>query len=313
MPASVRTAAALVVALMLLPACRAGGPGAGPAAGPSTGTWTDTSTGASTRSPGPAPSRHAGSNGARTATTASPTAPPPAAGVETIAYTPWGPDDPPVPGQYAALAATADRPPRCDEVVGQSPGGPFWTLVAGVCRALTAGAPWPQATTVPRPPAADSAYQVCLDDELTAMIRRALSWHARHPADRPRVVYPRSSSISPCQFRIYEARALTAEELASAAHDPGDAGIAVFGTGIADATSVTVDGVPVESRGDFGIEAPGVGVDGFVVLTRPGPRTVRVAVTTARGTVDARVSLPPALASATQSLGTSPGQGASPS
>jgi hypothetical protein len=152
---------------------------------------------------------------------------------------------------------------------------------------------------VPSPPAAETPYQACLDDELTAMIERALHWHARHRADRPRVVYPRSSSISPCQFRIYEARPLTADELASAAHDPGVAGIAVVGTGIADPASVTVDGQSVEPRGDFDIPAPGTGLDGFVVLTTAGPRIVRVAVTTARGTIGALVRLPPQDTSAT--------------
>jgi hypothetical protein len=306
MPARLWTTVALAGALLLLPACSAAAPA-------STGSGTSTTETTATGPAGPAKSSHGGSGGVRTGVRTSATATP-AAAAETIAYTPWGPDDPPVPGEYAALAATADRPPRCDDVARQSPGGPFWTTVAQVCRALTGAGPWPRDATVPHPPAAGTAYQACLDDELTAMVGRALSWHARHPADRPRVVYPRSSSISPCQFRIYDARPLTPDELASAGQGPGVAGIAVFGTGLADPTAVTVDGQPVQPLGDVGIAAPGLGLDAVVVLTAPGPRTARVAVTTARGTVTAQVRLPAGPPSATESPGSSsPGPETSPS
>jgi hypothetical protein len=62
---------------------------------------------------------------------------------------------------------------------------------------------WPQAGSVPAPPAEGNAYQRCLDGELAAVLERALAWHEDHPGQSPVVRYPAEGTHSPCQTRLY--------------------------------------------------------------------------------------------------------------
>src|SRR5687768_2590877 len=52
---------------------------------------------------------------------------------EPVASVPWGPNDPPIPGQYAALAVTSGHELDCDSVDEQAPDNDFWTTVVAVC------------------------------------------------------------------------------------------------------------------------------------------------------------------------------------
>jgi hypothetical protein len=209
-------------------------------------------------------------------------------------YTPWGPDDPPIPGQYAALAASPGTPPRCDAVADAQPGGAFWATAVAVCRAISGEGPWPATTTVPAPPAPANPYQACLDDELRAMLERALAWRAENPDRQPKVSYPDKSSRSPCQSRIYDVKVLGAADLDPGEGQPDGIALAVTGTGMEGDVSVTVDGIPAEFSGDFTVPDPGAGLTTVVVLTAqpPTPRSARVQVSTERGSLVATVELP---------------------
>ena len=212
-----------------------------------------------------------------------------------FSYTPWGPDDPPIPGQYAALAASPTKGPRCEAVAEDAPGGAFWATVVAVCHAIRDDAPWPATTTVPAPPVPENAYQACLNAELTAMLQRALRWHADNPGRRPQVAYPSDSSRSPCQSRIYEVRVLTeADAVSPGENQAGKIPVAITAAGIDGDFAVTVDGQPAEVTGDFTVPDPGDGLDTVVVLASPAqqPRTARIEVSTSHGTLVASVQLP---------------------
>lgn len=58
-------------------------------------------------------------------------------GDDSIDYMNWGPDDPPIPGQYASLAASSSRSLECDGAEELGPSDEFWRTVVAVCRALT--------------------------------------------------------------------------------------------------------------------------------------------------------------------------------
>jgi hypothetical protein len=214
---------------------------------------------------------------------------------EGFAYAPWGPDDPPIPTQYAALAASAGSEPRCDDLAGAQPGGAFWETALGVCRAITGDGDWPETTTVPAPPPALNAYQACLDEELTGMLERALRWHADHPGQRPIVTYPSGSSRSPCQARIYEVRVLDEADVDPDEGHPAGVGLAITGSAMDQDPSVTVDGQPAEFTRDFNIDQPeGDGLTTLVVLAPADekPRTATIEVSTYRGRLVASVDLP---------------------
>ncbi|MFP5348016.1 MAG: hypothetical protein ACLGIA_13440 [Actinomycetes bacterium] len=220
-------------------------------------------------------------------------------GAGGFAYTPWGPDDPPIPTQYAVLAAAPGRPPRCSDLADNRPGGPFWSTALQVCQAITGAGPWPQASSGPPPPAAENAYQACLDTELRAMLDRALRWHALHPGARPAVQYPASSSRSPCQYRIYGFDVLDPRSSSSGETPAGKVPLAILVggvEGIPDDVAVTVDGVPAELTSDYSVPEPGDGMTALFVLAEQTAQPRRAAVeVTLRGTTStASVEIPAA-------------------
>ena len=105
-------------------------------------------------------------------------------GDDGFEYTPWGPDDPPIPGQYAALAVTSSQDLRCEAMADQAPGGEFWVVAEAVCSTIRDGTEWAGTSSVPSPPDAENEYQDCLNAELAAMIERALRWYADNPGRR---------------------------------------------------------------------------------------------------------------------------------
>jgi hypothetical protein len=147
---------------------------------------------------------------------------------------------------------------------------------------------------VPAPPAPANPYQACLDDELKAMLERALAWRAENPDRQPKVSYPDQSSRSPCQSRIYDVRVLGAADLYPGEGQPDGAALAITGSGMGGDVSVTVDGIPAEFSGDFDVPDPGTGLTTVVVLTtQPStPRSARIEVSTERGSLVATVDLP---------------------
>lgn len=215
-------------------------------------------------------------------------------GDDGFEYVPWGPDDPPVPGHYAAMAASPVTSPRCDDVADRKPDAPFWTTVVDVCRALSEGGPWPGDAEVPEPPPPENAYIACVDEELSAMLERALRWHADNPGREPRVRYPAASVRSPCQARIYDVRVLGVEDLREGEDHPDGVGLAVTGASMLSVVDVSVDGAPVERTGDFDVPEPGGGLTTVVVLAPRSatPRTAEVRVRTETDVLTARVDLP---------------------
>ncbi len=195
-----------------------------------------------------------------------------------IGYTPWGPDDPPVPTQYFDFAASSGVPPKCanlsDDEIAETPAPAFWRFAKATCLAMLGSGAWPTAGV---PEASGSnAYQDCMNVELTAMLRRALAWHARNPARRPLIAYPPRSSVSPCLFRFYEVDVLTGQEAA-------DLGVVTDGkvpVRIVLSRALTDPTFEVDGRatGTAGTQSNGDGMETDVVLVDPDPAPRRVTI-----------------------------------
>lgn len=226
-------------------------------------------------------------------------------GDKGFAYVPWGPDDPPIPTQYAVLAASGSRPPRCEDIPDDVVDAAFWAVAGRVCLAMRDGTSWPETANVPSPPSAENAYQGCLNAELTAMLERALRWHVGNPGRRPVVSYPSESATSPCQARLYELRTLEVGEAEDIGCDPG-AKIAVMldaPPGRDGDLDVTVNG---RSPAVDDVCYPGGAGDGLervVIFVSPPeqPAEATFAVSNGRGTMTGTVDLPAATGSGTSS------------
>ena len=210
-------------------------------------------------------------------------------------YTPWGPDDPPIPGQYAALAVSSSQDLRCEAMADQAPGGEFWVVAEAVCSTIRDGTEWAGTSSVPSPPDADNEYQDCLNAELAAMIERALRWYADNPGRQPEVAYAGSSAVSPCQARIYAVEVLPADAAEPGENEAGKIAVAVTAPSGRDGDlTVTVGGQQAEVTGDFNVPDPGDGLTTVVVLLdgQPQPRQVTLEVSNGRGPMSTSVQLP---------------------
>jgi hypothetical protein len=211
-------------------------------------------------------------------------------GKDGFDYVPWGPDDPPIPGNYAAFAVTSNQDLRCETVDSEAPRGDFWDVAAAVCRALRGDhAAWPERSTVPAPPDSGNAVQNCLDAELTAMLKRALRWHADNPGRQPRISYPSASAMSPCRYRIYGIEVLTG----GSSGREGTIAVKINVAG-GEKFAVTVDGQRVD---DGDVDQNGDPESGLIELVvflepQPQPRNVRLTVSNGRGTDSASVDVP---------------------
>jgi len=222
-------------------------------------------------------------------------------GDKGFAYVPWGPDDPPIPTQYAVLAASGNRAPRCEDIPDNVVDAAFWAVAQRVCLAMRDGTGWPETAHVPSPPSADNAYQGCLNAELAAMLERALRWHAGNPGRRPVVSYPSESTTSPCQARLYELRTLEVGEADDIGCDPG-AKIAVMldaPPGPHGELDVTVNGRSPAADDLCTPGGAGDGLERVVIFVSPPeqPAKATVAVSNGRGTMTGTVDLPAATGS----------------
>ncbi len=189
------------------------------------------------------------------------------------------------------MAASGSEAPNCGGLANELPEGTFWQIALGVCRAIVDGADWPSTTTVPAAPQGANDYETCLNEELAAMLQRALSWHAENPGRQPKVDYPEGNSTSPCQARIYKVRVLSAEDSNLGAL-PGEVPVAITGSAMDGSLSIAVDGIKVDW--DFREELPNGGITrviAFVPLAEE-PRTATIEITTDRGPMEATVELP---------------------
>ena len=116
----------------------------------------------------------------------------------------WGPDDPPIPGEYFAFAVDSADGLACESIDQHADGDEFWALARDICRVFTGEGDWPDAATVPPTPEEGNIYQRCLDAELSQVLAGALAWHAAHPGESPIVRYPSSGTHSPCQTSLYD-------------------------------------------------------------------------------------------------------------
>ena len=222
-------------------------------------------------------------------------------GDKGFAYVPWGPDDPPIPTQYAVLAASGNRSPRCDDIPDDVVDAAFWAVAQRVCLAIRDGTGWPETANVPSPPSAENAYQGCLNAELAAMLERALRWHVGNQGRRPVVSYPRESATSPCQARLYELRTLEVGEAEDIDCDPG-ANIAVMldaPPGQDGDLDVTVNGRSPAAGDVCYPGGAGEGLERVVIFVSPPeqPGKATVAVSNGRGTMTGTVDLPTATGS----------------
>ena len=125
----------------------------------------------------------------------------------------WGPDVPPIPGEYSAFAVDQANGLGCESIDDRaSEGDSFWKLAARVCRVLRdPDEDWPDVGSVPAPPSEGNLYEQCLDRELSAMLGRALAWHDQNPGESPVVRFPGHGSHSPCQRSVYGVTATAAD------------------------------------------------------------------------------------------------------
>jgi hypothetical protein len=209
----------------------------------------------------------------------------------------WGPDDPPIPGEYTAFAADSAGGLACDSIDDRAEGDDFWTLAADVCRVFAGDGDWPEVEAVPPPSSEGNSYERCLNGELFEMLERALAWHDRHPGQSPEVRYPSSGIHSPCQQRLYDVGAEVGTALGGDCHD---------------GEPVPTPGVPVSisAPGILGYANPRATVDGdplcviddeednalrtflVVVPTSGEDKTVTIEVETNYGILHGDVKLP---------------------
>ena len=279
MPRSTSVALALVVACTLGACGGPVAPGGPDSAGP----------GASTSAPatpaGPATVTDAPTQASASVAPAS----------DPVPYLPWGPDTAPVPGQYLALAAADGTPPRCDDVANDTSAhdASFWEFVTQMCAAMTAGGPWPAATSVPALPETSSLFERCLNDEIAAVLASALTWHAKHPAAHPVVAYANHASRSPCQDRIYSVTVLTGDD-APGGFAPGSVAVEVaYATdGPEVPTRVWVDGKQLDDSALEGGSSEGLAELTFPVPAASTPRDAAIEVRTEFAHLTASVRIP---------------------
>ncbi len=212
----------------------------------------------------------------------------------------WGPDDPPIPGEYLAFAVDRADGLACGSIDDRAQGDPFWTLAADVCRVFRGEGNWPDVSAVPPPPSDANPYQRCLDGELFDMLGRALTWHNEHPGESPVVRYPARGTHSPCQTSLYDVGPTGADEQTDEGCDNDPSLV------------VPTPGVPVVigAPGIIGYANPEATVNGgllcvirdsqdnalrtFVVVvpTSGEEQVVTIDVTTDYGTLRADVALP---------------------
>jgi hypothetical protein len=138
-------------------------------------------------------------------TTTTTSEPPSGAGDDGFDSVQWGPDVPPIPGEYSAFAVANAGDLSCESVDDRaSEGDGLWKLAARVCRVLRdSDEDWPDVESVPAPRSGGNLYEQCLDGEMSAMLERALAWHNEHPGESPIVRFPGSGTHSPCQRSVY--------------------------------------------------------------------------------------------------------------
>jgi hypothetical protein len=176
---------------------------------------------------------------------------PPESPTTPVPGVPWGPDDPPIPDQYAALAVSSSDELDCDAVDQNAPSNDFWSTVVEVCRALKSDGEWPTSGEFDPPPAANE-FQDCLNDELATMLRALFAWRDAHPGAEPKIEYPRTSARSPCESRIYDAEVF--EVPPDTSHTTGGVVVELYVPGLIDgdpSPEVRVDGEPVVLEDDF--------------------------------------------------------------
>ena len=205
---------------------------------------------------------------------------------------PWGPDDPPIPGQYGALAASSDDGLDCELVEQAAPDEDFWSTVLAVCLALRGDGEWPT-NGVTEPPEAENEFQDCLNRELATMLRALLDRRAADPGAQPEIAYPPASARSPCELRIYGAAVF--EVGASDDHPTGGVVVELQVPGLVNGDPdplVRVDGQPIELEDDFGGAGDGLS---FGQIHLPAPieaRTATIEVETYFGVLRTTVELP---------------------
>lgn len=210
---------------------------------------------------------------------------------EQVEGVPWGPNDPPIPGQYSALAVTSADELDCESAEQQAPDSDFWTTVVAVCRALRDDAPWPSSPSL-EPPPAENGYQDCLNRELATMLEALFAWRGEHPGAEPNVAYPPASARSPCTFRVYDSIAFPVSPDPSTPAGGVIVELYVAGLDEGDAPPVLVDGQSVELREDFSGADDGLL---FGELFIPGPieaHEATIVVEAEFGDVEGSVTLP---------------------
>lgn len=136
------------------------------------------------------------------------------------------------------------------------------------------------------------------------MLKRALSWHAENPGRQPKVDYPRQTTTSPCQARIYQVRVLTDADREAARDFPEGVPVAITGTALETNPPVRIGERGVAEGGPnadgyftwaFNVnEFPGDALRTIVVLAPPTeqPRTAKIEIASDRGIIEATVDLP---------------------
>ncbi len=192
---------------------------------------------------------------------------------DDINWPPWGPGDPLIPQQYAALVPGSPKGFRCEAVRGMVPDGDEDGFSGharpAVPSAIRDGSLWPAATSAPDPPPADNEFQDCLNRELASMLNDALAWHRDHPDSQPHVSYAAPGSLSPCQQRVYEVK--VNEYAPDTDHPVGGLSIELLIPGLPNSggrPTIVVDGEEASYLHGFSGAGSGLG-RGIVFLSAP--------------------------------------------
>jgi hypothetical protein len=187
-----------------------------------------------------------------------------------FAWVPFGPADP--EGNSAWYRALEEG--KCAQVTNDA-NSTLVQAAAAICRAVIdkQRSEWDTAQQLVNQGLKGSGAAACLDNAATAMIQRALAWHASHPDADPTVNLPTAGQPVACEFKVTKVEP---------AQGPlaGGTKVEITGPGLNEVESVSFGGVQTQVQEHHTTQVGGATVDVLTVTTpagkQPGPVDVSV-------------------------------------
>ncbi|GAA3883157.1 hypothetical protein GCM10022243_54750 [Saccharothrix violaceirubra] len=210
-------------------------------------------------------------------------APPPDEG---FPWLPPGPADPGDPAPYRWYAAYAQG--KCD---AEPPKGPLWEAVDALCDAAVDGETneWAHAKSAA---ASAPAPSNCLETAATALLRRALAWHEKHPGDTKPVIRLSALDDTPaCALAVLDLTTapdnLTCAEALAPQAAAIPAGPVTGGTRLLLTTTGTDRNSTKVTVGGLQAKIDCLSPTRVIIRTPPSPRSGRVTITVTTSTATA--------------------------